>query len=88
MMNKLIHFVEENADGCGTNVNVMIRVCDGVYTKQEKQGNIENMLTNALEEIKREWCEWETDSIIKEACDRVFGPFNWFWEDADCVVKF
>lgn len=69
-MRGIIRFREENIDGCGTDVELMVRV-----TNMEVTNDHYDKLRNAIADIREEWEpeDQDTDSIVEEALDRVFG---------------
>ena len=77
MKTHIIRFLETDVDGCGSNAEVMIQVrADEKITNETKQKLIDN-----INEIKK---EWDTDSIVKEACERVFGSeFTGWYPEID-----
>ena len=77
MKTHIIRFLETDVDGCGSNAEVMIQVrADEKITNETKQKLIDN-----INEIKK---EWDTDSIVKEACKRVFGSeFTGWYPEID-----
>ena len=85
-MTRYIQFVEENADGCGTDINVIIAVeADLCLTPA-----YEERLKNAISEIKREWLPEDCgmDAIIEEAMSRVFGDIEYTCVCPDICVCF
>ena len=80
MKTHVIRFLETDVDGCGSNAEVMIQVrIDEKITDEMKHKLIDN-----INEIKKEWKEWDTDSIVQEACKRVFGSeFTGWYPEID-----
>lgn len=85
-MTRYIQFVEENVDGCGTDVKVMVAIeSDLCLTPAYGE-----QLKVAIAKIKQEWRhdEWNTDEIIAEAMSRVFGHGKWTFVGPDIFVEF
>ena len=80
MKTHVIRFWETDVDGCGSNAEVMIQVrADEKFTNETKQ-----KLIDTIDDIKKEWKEWDTDSIVQEACKRVFGSeFTGWYPEID-----
>ena len=84
-MLQIVRFVEQDVDGCGTDVEAMVWVetdadlCSG-YTERLEQ---------AVAETKRELVdEWSTDELIDGAMKRVFGDdvkCGGIWADIEVV---
>ena len=71
-MSKLLKFTELDVDGCGTDVEIQIRINQEEYPDDWKE-----KLARALEEIKYNFIKndkcFDTDDIVKEALEAVFG---------------
>ena len=80
MKTHVIRFLETDVDGCGSNAEVMIQVrAEEKITNETKQ-----KLIDIIDDIKKEWKEWDTDSIVQEACERVFGSeFTGWYPEID-----
>ena len=81
----LIVFREENIDGCGDFADVLVNVKRPV-TEQDKEA-----LMAKLNEFKRQMREedacYDTDKMVRWACDEVFGASNWK-EAGYCLFPF
>ena len=65
----IIRFVETNVNGCGEDAEVLIIVDDSLcITKEHKEQLVQTILN-----LKQKLDEYDTDSIITEACKIVFG---------------
>lgn len=85
-MTKYIQFVEENADGCGTDVEVIIAIeSDLCLTPAHVTA-----LANAISNIKKEWSgdDWDIDAVVEEAMARVFGDIDYTCICPDICVCF
>ena len=66
-MTQIIKFVDINADGCGTDIDVYVRVegaelTNGVIARTKK----------AIEEYKKENpYEWDTNTVVDVACEHL-----------------
>lgn len=69
MKEQIIRFVETDVDGCGTNAEHLIMVKSDL----DLTNGIKERLEEVIEEIKEEWGEWDTGSVVEEACERIFG---------------
>ena len=69
MKEQIIRFVEVDVDGCVTNAEHLIMVKSDLDLANGFKARLEKV----IEEIKEEWGEWDTDSVVEEACERVFG---------------
>ena len=71
-MSKILTFKECNIDGCYTDVEVYIKLNVSDYPL-----NWREKITNALNSIKEEYIKndecFDTDQIIQEALEEVFG---------------
>lgn len=68
MMAKLVRFVEKDVDGCGTSAEVLVSVeTDEKIDVKAVQQTI-NMIKSEADSD-----DWDTDSIVEEACERCFG---------------
>ena len=68
-MLQIIRFLEEDVDGCGTDIEAMISIeTDFALTFGHKK-----RLSEAVEEAKEELEEWDTDTLINIAMEKVFG---------------
>lgn len=63
-----IRFVDYNADGCGTNIEKLVMVRTNGITNGQKE-----RLQRAVCDIKSECEDWDFDSVVAEACEKVFG---------------
>ena len=68
--NQIIKFVERNVDGCGTDAEVTILVKTRLPLSE-----VQERLTKTIEDMRKEVEEemWDTDSVVHEACTKVFG---------------
>lgn len=68
--NQIIKFVERNVDGCGTDAEVTILVNTSLPLSE-----VQERLTKTIEGMRKEVEEemWDTDSVVYEACTKVFG---------------
>jgi len=69
MEKTIIRFTENDVDGCGTNAEHLIMVKSDL----DLTNGFKSRLEKVIEEIKDEWGEWDTDSVVEEACERIFG---------------
>lgn len=85
MLNQIISFVERDVDGCGTDVGVMVLIkTDSALTAEHKE-----KLLCAIEDAKNEIEEWDTDTVVNEAMERVFGEdAEYEYIIADIEVEF
>lgn len=70
-MKQIIKFVEKDVDGCGTDAEVMLLLETDLPLTNGHKARLEK----AIEDIRKEWQddEWDTDSVVEEAFQRVFG---------------
>lgn len=85
-MIRYIKFVEENVDGCGSDVDVVIAIESDLCLTPAYTA----ALKKAISEIKKEWAEdeWDTDAIVGEAMSRVFGDAKYTLVFPDICVYF
>lgn len=66
---------EENVNGCGDFADVLVHTTRAI-TPEDKEA-----LSAKLAELKRKMREedvcFDTDQMVQEACDEVFGACNW-----------
>ena len=63
MREQFIKFIDSDVDGCGTNVEVIVRI-NGKKLKKDTIDRVENAISNYKEENKN---EWDTDSCVDVA---------------------
>ena len=65
-----IKFTEKNVDGCGTDAEVTILAKTSLPLSE-----VQERLTKTIENMEKEVEEkmWDTDSVVYEACTKVFG---------------
>ena len=86
MVNNIIKFTEENVDGCGGNAEVLVLInSDLCLTNGYK-----TRLQNALKEIKANTAaeDLDTDTMIAEAIEMVFGDEPWEYIFPDMEIVF
>ena len=67
-MKQIIKFIDVNVDGCGTDIDVYVKV-EG---KTELTNGVINRTKEAIEKYKEEnQYEWDTDTIIDAACEHL-----------------
>lgn len=81
----LIKFVEQNVDGCGTDVDVLIGI------NMEIKSDDYQKFMDTIEELKTELTpdEWDTDTVVEMVMGRVFGEdADWFFVNPQMVIEF
>ncbi len=66
----IIEFKDENADGCGTDISVLMKV-----GTELTNGDAER-LQKLVNQLKEEEDEWDTDSLVDEIAEKYFDPLN------------
>lgn len=64
----LIKFLNDDADGCGTSVECIVKVNTDLTNGDKKR------LQNIVDNLKNEDEDWDFDEIVEEACRKYFKP--------------
>ncbi len=77
---KYVRFTEKNVDGCGTDVDVIIKVkTSWPVNSKELTAVIERLKNTASKD------DWDTDSLISAACEEFFGSKGIHYDYLDII---
>ena len=62
----ILRMVDNNADGCGTIISVLVMVEGKLFDDDA------NKLQTIVDELKEEWEDWNFDEIVEESCKKLF----------------
>ena len=75
MVNNIIKFKEENVDGCGGSAEVLVLINDDLCLSNGHNKRLQDALNEMKANAAAE--DWDTDTMIAESIEKVFGDEPW-----------